>query len=578
MNHWLKFIGLLATVGTVSAQDQDNFTLGPYKQVEEARVQAWNFGGRQPVKGVLVVTPDYGLNPSGSTLKEIEAWQNSARQRGLALAFVNFKWVNLNAPKNPFDGGAELLAQIAAKVGGPDTPVFICSRHEPGNRFALDCADKNLPLLKGWMCYDSRLWPPSPRQHSGGAMPGIIAAATDSIWHHQTRAYFVAGRNAGKNWTWLGYAPIDAALTRDFAAQYFAALLSPSATPQWRDIATREAMQPSLLAEPSAGWSWLPDRAAGEAWSNIQREQKSLPTVVEKEIDLPGEKLPSLKMYLRLPPGQPDAAGVSGVVAYCTWTQDRNVLIQQLSYDLNQPVERLGWPSVQLLRFATKHNLAVISWSTPGRWQTGGNSDELDKGLVKMDDRMFDLYARAWARGVEFFHANHRLPRDNYLLYGMSRGAQWAHRLALRLPQYFLAVNPHVSGSYDRPTPEARRCLWLITGGEVDVGYDNAVAFYQQCRAAGYPVLFKAGQDLGHETRADIEALRDAFFAYALTVKEQLKQPPDSDLFQREAKFIGNYDTQRVVPIDRAAEVPEEYRVWLPTEEIAEAWKLPPPD
>ncbi|MDR1191171.1 MAG: hypothetical protein LBK60_05820 [Verrucomicrobiales bacterium] len=578
MNNWMRILGLLVTATVVVAQEQDNFTLGPYKQVEEARVQAWNFGGRQPAKGVLVVTSDYGLNPSGSTLKEIEAWQNSAKQHGLALAFVNFKWTNLNVPKNPFDGGAELLGQIAAKVGGKGAPVFICSRNDPGNRFVLDCVDKNVPLLKGWMCYDNRTWKPNPRKSSGGAMPGIIAAATDSIWYNQARAYFITGRNAEKNWTWLGYNPIDAARTRDFAAQYFAALLSPSAEQQWREIATREAVQPSLLAEPSEGWSWLPDATTGEAWSKIQREQKSLPTVVEKEMDLSKEKLPNLKMYLRLPPGQKDAAGVSGVVAYCTWTQDRNVLVQQLSYDLNQPAERLGWPSVQLLRFATKHNLAVISWSTPGRWQTGGNSDELDKSLVKMDDKMFDIYARAWARGIEFFCTNYQMPRDNYLLYGMSRGAQWAHRLALRLPQYFLAVNPHVSGSYDRPTPEARRCLWLITVGEVDVGYENAIAFYQQCQAAGYPVLFKAGQDLAHETRADIEALRDAFFEYALTVKDRMKQQPDGTFFRKEAKFAGNYETQRVVPADQAAEIPEEYRVWLPTEEVADAWKLPPPE
>jgi pimeloyl-ACP methyl ester carboxylesterase len=283
-------------------------------------------------------------------------------------------------------------------------------------------------------------------------------------------------------------------------------------------------------------------------------------------------------MYLRLPPGYQDAASVKGVVAYCTWTQDRNVLVQQLSYDINQPVERLGWPSVQLLRFATKHNLAVVTWSTPGRWQLTGNSDELERDTIRMDDRMFDTYAKAWARGIEFFCANYQLPNDNYLLYGMSRGAQWAHRLALRLPKYFLAVNPHVSGTYDLPTPEARHCLWLITGGEVDVGYENAIGFYKQCRAAGYPVIFKAGQDLGHETRSDIEALRDVFFEYALSIRDEFGQQKDETLFRKEAKFIGNYETQRVVAIGKIAEVPEECRVYLPTEELAEAWKLPPPE
>jgi pimeloyl-ACP methyl ester carboxylesterase len=241
----------------------------------------------------------------------------------------------------------------------------------------------------------------------------------------------------------------------------------------------------------------------------------------------------------------------------------------------------MGWPAVQLLRFATNHDLAVVTWSTPGKWQAGTNSDELDRDTMRMDDKAFDIYARAWAQGIEFFCSNYQLPRDNYLLYGMSRGAQWAHRLALRQPKYFLAVNSHVSGSYEKPNPEAGNCLWLVTGGEVDVGYDNAVKFYRECLGMNYPVLFKAGQDLGHETRPDIEALRDAFFEYALSIKDEVSKRNQegeslTPWFREAAKFIGNLETFKVVPPGEIARVPEENRVYLPTEKLAEAWKLPP--
>ena len=357
MNRCIKFFVFLMFAGVLHAQGLDSFVLGPYKQVTEAKVQAWNFGGLNP-KALLVITPDYGLNPSGSTLKEIAAWKEHAKAYEFALAFVNFKWVNVKDNKKPFDGGMEILGQIANKICGAKVPIFICSRSEAGNRFVLDAVDQNVPQLSGWLCYGNKTWEPNPNNRNQENIPGIIAAATDSIWFDKTRSYFNLGRRAGKSWTWLGYNPIDSAQTRDFACHYFAAILS-SESAHWRDILTKEEVASNLFDELSEGWSWFPDKATGELWSKIQREKKALPTVIEQEIDLSREKLPNLRLYLRLPPGHKEASGVKGVIAYCTWTQDRNTLVQQLSYDTNQPAERQGWPAIQLLRLGHAWQMAA---------------------------------------------------------------------------------------------------------------------------------------------------------------------------------------------------------------------------
>jgi hypothetical protein len=172
---------------------------------------------------------------------------------GLSVC-ADFKWTNINAPKNPFDGGAEMLGRIAKKICAGDVPVFVCSRNEAGNRFVLDCVDGNAPPLKGWLCHENKTWTPPPRKTGKGGIPGIIAAATDSIWYGKARDYFNLGRKAEKNWTWLGYDPIDSAPTRDFACRYFAALLSGNST-HWRDIATKKEVVQDLFAGSPEAWS-----------------------------------------------------------------------------------------------------------------------------------------------------------------------------------------------------------------------------------------------------------------------------------------------------------------------------------
>ncbi|NJK92216.1 MAG: hypothetical protein HC904_10525 [Blastochloris sp.] len=256
----------------------------------------------------------------------------------------------------------------------------------------------------------------------------------------------------------------------------------------------------------------LPSEQTAQAWSGLQSKRVGIPTVLEKIIQPKVDGLSPISFYLRLPPGAKDGTKLSGVIAYCTWVSDRKSLMQQLLYDTDRPEDQLRIPAVQMLKYASENNLAVLTWSTPGKWSAAKSSDELARKELKKVDDMFDDYAVMWEKGVAEFVKDTGIPESDYLLYGFSRGAQWAHRLALRKPERFWAINIHVNSSYDIPTAIGSECLWLVTTGDLEHGYAGGKRFYAQSMALGYPMIFKAQEKLGHSSCMEVETLRDLFF------------------------------------------------------------------
>jgi hypothetical protein len=46
--------------------------------------------------------------------------------------------------------------------------------------------------------------------------------------------------------------------------------------------------------------------------------------------------------------------------------------------------------------------------------------------------------------------------------------------------------------------------------------------------------------------------------------------------FKEKVKFIGNHETNQVVQLNKIVKMSEESRVYLPTEKMAEVWKIAP--
>ena len=572
------FIGILHCI----AQDADKFTLNNYDKNVTAIFQAWKCDNP---KGVLVIMPGFGDNPSDIDTLEINEWKAQASLQHWGLVFIDITVSGLpilNESKsfNVIQGLSSCITKGIEQEYGSHVPIFLYSKNDSANQYVLSMIHANPESFAGWYCRACPFFASSPLLKSD-TPPGIIASSTDSIYYDAARKFFSLG--AGKQkWTWLSIRPIDAPKIRVFVRQYFQSLITPAPN-QWRNFQTHQIIDADSLtnsSNPPEQLTWFPDAITGDNWSSIFVDRAVAPTIVTKEIDLSSYGLPNIQIYLRIPNGAQDASGVDGVLAFCTWIREKDNLLQQLTNDPEQSVDKLESPSVQMVRFAARHNLALITWSTPGTWVVGENADEVSEEDRRNMDKEFDRFSTAWDKGISDLCAKYKLPENQYLLFGMSRGAQWAHRLALRDPKRFLAVNAHVSSSYDAPTEDGKQCLWLITTGELDPGLESSKSFYQQCQKAGYSILLKAPTGLGHEMRSDVDTVRDAFFEYALSLKKQ-GQNAGTDMGSlislQNAKFVGDYVTQKVVPVAQAEQIAPANRVYFPTEALAQAWATAPP-
>jgi len=166
-------------------------------------------------------------------------------------------------------------------------------------------------------------------------------------------------------------------------------------------------------------------------------------------------------------------------------------------------------------------------------------------------------------------------------MYGLSGGEQMAHRLALRLPEYFFAVHIHVNSSYDRIKDDGNQVLWLVTTGTREYGYPAGVRFYRNALEAGYHMIFRAEENLGHRDSEGTRATGMAFFRYCLRFlpdpsdPDWKKPPVDRFYLMRYPTYIGDYLNGEAFPREQAKKyVAPEAMVALPNKDIAEAWGI----
>lgn len=328
------------------------------------------------------------------------------------------------------------------------------------------------------------------------------------------------------------------------------------------------------------------DPAKKESVAPIAQKKTRVPPpsikkiVVETRLD----EQPKLNFFIRIPGRTVSGAEIpNGVLCFCTWEMEDHSLL-----------DRLKRGDDPLVQYADRRNLTMITWNTAPLLPQGARTAELnEKNMAELEGK-YDRIAESWVKGIERICREHNLPRKNFLLQGVSRGANYAGRIAMRHPDYFLAVNIHIAGSYDPPDGNgAGKILWLVTAGELDDGYPAARQFYEQARKKKYPILIKAGAGLGHAMRDDIQVLALEFFDYALNLKSLAESPDKSkegrgepiekkvtaaDLYLEKIispPFFGDLINQGVYPSNGrrgAAWIPDAQRIPLVAKSLADAW------
>lgn len=326
----------------------------------------------------------------------------------------------------------------------------------------------------------------------------------------------------------------------------------------------------------------FPDKELVNLGSKAVTRKPAMDPLVEHVVKTKSEKHPKITLFLRPPKGVSDASEVRGVMAICALANS----VESLKRDLQK--EEMSGDYNGLFRFANENKLAILVWGSQQLWVSGKNYDELENDQAREADRAFDIVANAWERGVNELSEKYGVPKRGFLLWGISGGSHWAHRLCLRKPTFFTAVHIHVATTYDKPTPEAANVLWCVTTGELDPGYKRSLRFYAECRRQGYPITYKAIIGLGHAAHPASTSLGLEFFRFALQqrgdpgkvdpIKERLensqKLPEATVKLFVEPPFWGDIVNQEVYPGEAADMVPNGFRTSLPTKEISRLWKV----
>jgi hypothetical protein len=288
--------------------------------------------------------------------------------------------------------------------------------------------------------------------------------------------------------------------------------------------------------------------------------------IYERTVLVPGSDAKKITFFVKLPPGSRSGADINGVFSFCTWASDPKAIRENMTGNLRDSVTaRVGnFP-------ALANGMAVVSWTTfqsTKSFDKTKNFDELSKRESAQMDREFDKIARTWRKGIDSIIKDYQLPSEGWFLHGISRGGQWAHRLALREPELFGAVHIHINSSYDQPIPEASKILWLVSTGELEAGYPAAKRFYNAARKLNYPMIFYAEPNLGHNDSPRTRALGNAFFTYALARRQG---KPEAVNFER---FVGDYLKHEFVPVAQSSKIPSESQVFIPNRTMAEIWGI----
>lgn len=287
---------------------------------------------------------------------------------------------------------------------------------------------------------------------------------------------------------------------------------------------------------------------------------------------------PQITLFLRFPNGVTSGEQVKGVLAICMLAPTVDFLKRDLEKD------ELSGDYNGMLAFANKHKLAILAWGSRRIWPQDKNYDELTAKEAKEVDESFDKVAAGWERGVKFLCSTYGMPAKNFLLVGHSASAQWAKRLCLRKPEYFLAIHLNIPSSFDKPTPEAAKVLWCLSTGELESGYERSLKFWAECTHLGYPIIYKAYPGLGHSSDSRAVALGTAFLEYALTLSKERENLDGQGWGQRTSNtlpwpgafrspsYIGDVVDNICCRASEAKDLPKEWRTPLPTDDLARVW------
>jgi len=321
--------------------------------------------------------------------------------------------------------------------------------------------------------------------------------------------------------------------------------------------------------------------------SLVERKPEMSP-LIETVIETGVKEQPKITLFLRPPPGMKDASEARGVLALCVIAGRVDGIRRQLrGLDKDSPLKGH-------LKFAAEQKLLVLCWGSRTVRKLGTTWDEIDPDVYEQQAEAFDVIADEWAKEVDKLAERYGFSNKHFLLWGISDAGQYVLRLAMRKPEYFLAVHSEVPNGFDKPLEKGNQVYWCITTGELDFCYQRSLRYLKACREMDYPIIYKAIMGIGHKTHPSAKKLGMKFFRWALENKKyrinraQLKAEYEEEMrfsdpsqtfglrwikpFET-APFYADVVNQEVYPQEKQNMIPEGFKIALPTQEFAKLWQ-----
>jgi pimeloyl-ACP methyl ester carboxylesterase len=227
--------------------------------------------------------------------------------------------------------------------------------------------------------------------------------------------------------------------------------------------------------------------------------------------------------------------------------------------------------------FATKHGLVLLAPT----FHAEGKENNEGKGYYYPEQGSGEVMEKA----LKEVRKRTGAETDKVLFFGFSAGAHYVHRFALWKPQRVKAFVAYSAGWWSEPTVRVRNVPALILCGEADERHAATWEFFKKGQRLGCPWVWRSYAGTGHELTPAVRDMAEVFLAYYAGKEEQAGMPitreeqaasgvasglgPDKLPVSR----YGDIQTYRSVGAAERESIPEEFRIELPSNEVAEVWE-----
>ncbi len=202
-------------------------------------------------------------------------------------------------------------------------------------------------------------------------------------------------------------------------------------------------------------------------------------------------------------------------------------------------------------------------------------------------------FGRAIVLGLEELKKSYRVAPDQLLVYGISRGGQLSNYFVTWKPEIVTAWVAGIPGILDQPHKRMAYAPGLVTAGEADSGrYHMMLGFLSDARKYELPIIWRSYANTAHEATAESSVLIKAFLSYHHERTKHLLQKSDNNA-ARARRCLSDLCKTKLAPpppvcigdaqewkcydldSDEAKELLPQFRVELPSQEIAMRWSGP---